>query len=300
MRKIAVLDTVGESYAYSFRHCLKLFEVIWLPLLIATVASFYISQTFLPENIAFLKAQMASPGTPLADSPMTLRIWLLYFAIFLLMVMMAAGITKEVLGLRETPHFVYFRFGADELRLLAGLGGIILILGIGIFGAAIVASIVAAMTMTGAATQHDPRVVAFMILRVMVPILAVLYVIGLYFFLRLAFFLPPVVVVEKQIGVGRSWELSSGNFFRILAIALLIWIPMSLAEIVIFGVILGPSVAGALANEPHVPQAFVIALLEAEVAKIPYLLGTSFILSPFIYGLIVTPAAFAYKAVAQK
>ena len=47
-------------------------------------------------------------------------------------------------------------------------------------------------------------------------IVAVLWYI--YAAVRLVFFLPAVVVAEEQIGLGRSWALGRGNFWRIIIV----------------------------------------------------------------------------------
>lgn len=291
MSKIPVFDTVGETYSFSFRHYLKLFAVTWLPMLIATAVSIYMMKTYIPESMAILKQQISSPGTP-AVHPMAGWIGLIELVMMLLLVMMSVGITKEVLGVREGPRFVYFRFGADELRLLAGFVIVVLILFVALVLASVVAAVVGIAAMHGAA-QQNPSAMAGLV----GPIMLVLYLIALYFVVRFSFFLPAVVVAEKRIGLGRAWELSKGNFWRIFAIGLLIWIPIIVVEVVLLGVILGPSISDGLANLPRGIQSFMLALQEAEFAKMPQMLALNFVLSPILYGLMLAPSAFAYRAV---
>ena len=299
MSKIPVFNTVGETYDYSFRNYLNLFAVTWLPLLVATVASYFIIENIMPQTIAMMKEQMAAavpgapPANPLAAMPMMGWMWALDFAMLFVFVMMAVGITKEVLGVREAPRFFYLRFGADEFRLLGGLLIVVLVVIVAIVGLAIVGGIVAGIAMAGAVRQNAGAMAGVMIL-----IMFVLYLIGFYFMARLTFFQAPVVVEEKKMGIGRSWQLSSGNFWRIFTVGLFIWIPLAIVEGILFAIIMGPALASAFANiQPGNPQGFVTALLEVEMAKMPYLLALSFVLSPFLYGLIFTPSVFAYKAV---
>jgi hypothetical protein len=296
MSKIPVFDVVGESYAFSFRHYLKLFAVTWLPLLIATVASIYIFRNFFPDLIEIMKQQMAAPaGTrpadPFAGTGIMARIWLLDLAMLFLFVMMAVGITKEVLGVREAPRFVYFRFGADELRLLAGFAIVFLILIVAMVVAGVIAAVVGVAAMHGAAPQNPSPASGLVAL-----IVLALYAIAFYFLARLSFFLPPVVVAEKRIGLGRAWELSGGNFWRIVAIALLIGIPVVIAECIVMGIMMVPAIVSAVQPVQGDPQAVAVAVLGAYVAMMPYMLAVFFFIAPIIYGLLLAPASFAYRA----
>jgi hypothetical protein len=58
-------------------------------------------------------------------------------------------------------------------------------------------------------------------------------------FVRLIFFLAPVVVAEERIGLGRAWELGAGNFWRILGIWIAVTLPVGIAFNMIVSAVMG-------------------------------------------------------------
>ena len=61
-----------------------------------------------------------------------------------------------------------------------------------------------------------------------------------YACVRLIFFLPAVVVAEERIGLGRSWELGGGNFWRIFAVMFVVIVPVAIGLAIVQNAVVGP------------------------------------------------------------
>ena len=62
----------------------------------------------------------------------------------------------------------------------------------------------------------------------------------IYVMVRLTFLLLPVVVAEHRIGIKRSWQLGKGNFWRMLGLFILIFLPIVVLEVVALKLFLPP------------------------------------------------------------
>ena len=61
---------------------------------------------------------------------------------------------------------------------------------------------------------------------------------------RLVYLLVPVTVVEKRFGLWRSWELSKGNFWRIVVVAVGTVAPLVILELFLFLILYVPIIIG--------------------------------------------------------
>jgi hypothetical protein len=61
-----------------------------------------------------------------------------------------------------------------------------------------------------------------------------------YFYVRLMFFIPAVVVAEKEVGLGRSWTLGGGNFWRIVILGIVVFVPVAIGFSMVESAITGP------------------------------------------------------------
>jgi hypothetical protein len=117
----------------------------------------------------------------------------------------------------------------------------------------------------------------------------------LFVAVRLVFLLPPVVVAESRMSVTRGWELTHGNFWRIVLIWLATLVPPLLILFVAELAIMGPDYFFSGLN----PTATLMEQADRmqEMSKhLPLLYGVSFMLSPFMTGLMLGSAAYAYRA----
>jgi hypothetical protein len=127
---------------------------------------------------------------------------------------------------------------------------------------------------------------------------ATVYAVGVFcalvwFALRLAFVLAPVIVVEERIDLVRAFLLTRGNFWRALAIALAVTVPILLLESIAVGVIAGPGFFAPLpANSTAVlAQRF----RDLNNQHMPALIGLALMLWPFSLGLTLGASSFAYR-----
>jgi hypothetical protein len=125
-----------------------------------------------------------------------------------------------------------------------------------------------------------------------------------YGVVRLTFLLTPVVISERKIGIGRSWALGKGNFWRMFAIMLVMLLPFMVVELVAFGWLLG----GLPAINPSAPPAATTAAIMAwEMGMFQRMLSFWYIVFPvsaifsvLFYGSFIGAQCFAYRALAPK
>jgi hypothetical protein len=310
MSKIPVGRTIGRSYGFAFGDFLPLLGVLWLPLLLSGVAGYFILLPIYQHLPDMLDAISRNPNGSRTVPPEifeTFR-WSGLFNLFALamLAVIAVGVTKEALGLRKGPRFVYLAFGADEFRII---GGYILVFALMIAGAialeivaAILAIVGAAVFASGTAGHLDPKAagsgVHLAILLVGLLVVLVEFAFA-YVYVRLSYLIVPVTVAEHRFGVWRSWELTKGNFWRIFAVTLAILLPIMIIEFVAMAFAFGSSLVGILSAMQKSPADMVHQMaqfMRGIGMVLPYAWGIGFIFSPIIYGLWLAPAAFAYRA----
>jgi hypothetical protein len=216
------------------------------------------------------------------------------------MAVMSVGITKEALGLRERPRFVYLSVGAAELRVLGGY----ILLGVGLVVLAILAIIMGIVVgiVAGASTgttATDPRAMSHVAAIVMPLVVIGVFLPMIYFWIRLSSYLTAVSVVEHRFGLWRNWELSRGNFWRLLAIVMAIWIPLLALQFIAMGLTMGPVFLKMFAAASAGPEALRAAnreMLATVMSNFKYGLLIFVPFAPIVYGLIIAPGAFAYRA----
>lgn len=305
MSKIPVGRTIGLSYAFVFGDFLPLLGLLWLPLLLTGVAAYFVVLPMYQHMPDLLDAIARNPHDPQAIQPemaATFR-WSGLFDLFSLAILavIAVGVTREALGLRKGPRFVYFSFGMDEFLIIAGYFVILALMIVGVIALAIVAGIagaVGAAVFASGGGSHPGSMIG--------PGIALVILLGLlvefafiYVFVRLSYLMIPVTVAEHEFGVFRSWHLTKGNFWRIFVISLAVMLPLVIVEFVALIFVYGPvivDVAHAAQKTPGDVPHVMARFMRGFGTVLPYVWGVSFILSPIIYGLWLAPAAFAYRA----
>ena len=124
-----------------------------------------------------------------------------------------------------------------------------------------------------------------------------------YAMIRLSFLFVPAAVDGTEFGLARSWELTKGNFWRILAVGLATILPLALvlgaAELAILGPEYLANVA-AMIRDPAHSATYVAVAAQLEAPKMPMLLGLSFVVTPITNGLLFAPAAYAYRVLSGR
>lgn len=305
MIAVPVWRTVSETLRFVFGHYLAILGAVWFPLLVLVTCEFFVLLPIagaLPALIAQAVQHPHGRLVPPEIASMQRFVPLMDLMVLLAAVWMAVGVTKEALRLRHGFRFVYLSVGAAELWLLAAylivvafsLGGVIAI--------AIVALVVSLIG--GALLWNAPATSGIWDHLELWGIgaggvvgLAVLCVV-IYFGIRFLALLLPVTVAEKRLGFMRSWELSRGNFWRLLAIGLITFLVRFVVEILV----IGGMIAYAITTAPwlHPGHADIAATFTAALATakryLPAIGIFIFALAPISVGLQVAPWSFAYRA----
>ncbi|HEX4117679.1 MAG TPA: hypothetical protein VHX99_02665 [Rhizomicrobium sp.] len=272
MTKIPVLDTIRAAYRFTFTHLGAIIGLIWLPMILATVIGFFVLQRFFSALAdAFASNNFALAGPAILGLISFLLVGLLLFA------MMAVPVVQLALGSRKSGALAHFAFGMAEWRLFRASLGVVGFL----FALLLILS-----TALGAAL--GPRAMSANLIA-----LFLFYAAAIFFGLRFGFLLPGVAVEEAGPVLPRSWILSNGNFWRILAIFLAVAVPLRLLMVAVEVAAEGP---GILMPQFMTSTAMVAVQLHAENQSMPITAGILFLIAPLALGLMMGASAHAFQA----
>jgi hypothetical protein len=234
MSKIPVGDTISKSYGFAFSNILSVFGIAWFP---------YLTVGLIAAGVIYLTASdlvaqmMQGNFDPFEMMRVARVLGLLWLLVFVASCMVTVGIQRKALSRRSGPMFVYFSLGVPVWRMAGALILAWLVIVVIGFATALVA-----VGIWFAVWQVESPYLWF--IRGLTVFVAVCWLI--YVSARLTFFLPAVVVAEERIGLGRAWELGRGNFWRMVAVVIAVFLPVAVG----FG-ILGWSLFGPLILLPH-------------------------------------------------
>jgi hypothetical protein len=233
MSKIPVGETISEAYSFGFTRFLSVLGVTWFPYLVTLVACVGLAYLAAPDLFRQLSHGQFDPTVFVANLPHLLGVasltWILFF---IASCMVRVGLLRLALGLHPGPVFVFFSLGSDVWMMVGAIFLAVLVaILVGVLTAAAVAAIMFGSQMihvAAAARGIDALAI----------IAGVLWFV--YFYVRLMFFLPAVVVAEKEVGLGRSWTLGGGNFWRIVIVAIVVFVPVAIGFGMVESAITGP------------------------------------------------------------
>ncbi|HEY0107826.1 MAG TPA: hypothetical protein VGB91_17215 [Rhizomicrobium sp.] len=248
MNKIPVFATAVAAYRFAIANYLRILGVSWVAMALIGAVAVWL---FFPVMQTMLRAVQAHD--PAAMTGLLGRFFLLELALFLLFAIPTVGVNKLVLGRPVTWPCFYVSLGGDYWRLvlayvLIGVVGYIalVVIAVGLTLAAIaVAGLHGAPPAGKAAIAEQVRLAQFVILPFVYAAMAFLFV-------RFAVLLPPIVIGEKVLGLGRNWKLTRGNSWRILGVILLIMVPLlllGLAQVLFLLAVGGPDYFGLFGPE---------------------------------------------------
>lgn len=296
MNKIPLEATLVGAYRFLFTNIVSIIGIIWFPTvlvlgLIAGLLCLIVPHEWWAGDFSQLKDQHVAVG-------MIGKFVLAYSVVALAGIiagsMILVGLMRQALGLKKTTTFIYFSLGAPVWRMIGAmlLGGIIFAVCICVI--AVAGGLAAAFI--GPMLPHGAVVAGRAIL------LIVFYLFIFYAAFRLFFFLPAVVVAEERIGLGRSWELGGGNFWRMFLVYLLIVIPAGF----VFAVALDVTILSGLMEivteakkmPDHPAPKDVLVLLHSLLPLLPVVVGIAIVYGIAVRGLMIGAIANAYNAVA--
>jgi hypothetical protein len=204
--------------------------------------------------------------------------------------MIAVGLMQHALGLKQSTTFIYFSLGAPVWRMLGAilLGAVIMVV-LGI----VCGVLVALVAIFGATLVPHGYALAGGIVLGLVVVCAMFYT-GF----RLFFFLPAVVVAENRIGLGRSWSLGGGNFWRIFFVYLLVVVPVGFVAAVALEMTILPVVISGAMRLPHQPSAGeILDFLRGLLPLLPIIATILILQGIAVRGLLAGAIGSAYNAV---
>jgi hypothetical protein len=287
---IPVGKTIAFAYQFTLENLGAIIGLIWLPTVAITVGGFFADTTYSATvNTAMQEGRSAAAG----QAVMGLLAW--YLLSILLSAMAATAVTRQALGLRKGPAFISFSLGLPEFRVFGAMLSLIAVLLLLLLPYLFTVSSVALAAQAGGAGTAVLSLAALAL--ALAGAGGILYVLA-----RLSFLMLPATVAENVSGLARSWALTRGNFWRIAGVGACTLGPI----LVIMGVgeyvILGPEFFLAGLNTTlTAAQQTKIAMEQQHtmIQHLPMLLGLSLLIAPFYFGLMLAPAAYAYRALTE-
>ena len=269
MRRIEVVATLRDAYAFAFAHLGGIIGLIWVPMVLTTVAQFF---TFHRYYNSFIDAAVAANPALLGASLLTMLGYLV--AAMLLYAVMVVAVVQLTLGARADGAIVHFSFGPLEWRTFRAFMGLV---GIGLGLTFIALTLIEA-------TSLPPLAGGGALLLIMATAFLLLGP-------RLILLLPAVAVAETAPVLRRAWALSQGNHLRLLAVLLGVVVPPFLvalvAEMLLGGQ--GPAMSAGLSMADQVTFA------KHALQMLPLTCGLSFFISPLVVGLFAGASVAAWR-----
>jgi len=271
MGKVPVVATIRDAYAFAFSHLGGIIGLIWIPMVLLTVAQFFTLLRYYNAMIDFVAG-----GSAAALGPACLMLLGDVAAALLLYSMMFVAVVQLALGNRPAGAIAHFAFGPPEWRmaraLLAVAGAAMLLL----LGLALLLNLV--MT-AGKLPQESASVL----------LVFVLLGVGLVLAPRALLLLPAVSVNETVPVLRRAWALTEGNFLRLLAILLALVVPVTAlmwaANAAIAG---GVTLSGD-------DQTKLLQTLMRGRQILPLACGVGFFVSPVLVGLVASASVSCWR-----
>lgn len=316
MAKIRMGRAIGDAYDLTFGRYAAVFGVIWLPMLALAAAEYFTFAPVLssmPDAMQYALAHPDDPSGPAQFNQLNGTMYLFNLIVLVFSIWMRVGVTKLALDMPRGPKFAYFFSGLDELRVIAGyfvyfalyLGAVI---GVAI-AVGIIIFVVAALYGAGVFAPIDPGLLKGLAIGAAVLGFVAAFGAAIYLQTRLLYLLVPATVSEKRFGLWESWELSRGNFWRIVVVAIGTLSPLILFEMILFIFIYIPIFViviammqqhPELAHKPELVGPFFAATFTRVVVTYgPIGAIPALFITPFFSGLSYAPPAYAYRTIAE-
>jgi hypothetical protein len=277
MRRIEVVATIREAYAFALSHIGGVIGLIWVPMVLATIMGFFSLQRYYND---FIDAMAG--GNVAALGPSMLMMLGYVVAALLLYAVMFVAVVQLALGARAAPAVAHFAFGNLEWRMFRALVAFIGVVLLLVLPAFIVAD--AVFTVAGAKLPQSAG-----------PALMLMIFYGVVMLAMPRFFLllPTVAVAETVPVLRRAWMLSAGNFWRLLVVLLAVFGPILLCFVCLELVLAARAPAhGPAGNE----QMQLLAGIMRARDVLPLISGLGFLVSPLMVGLLAGASVSVWRA----
>jgi hypothetical protein len=275
MRRVPVVATVRDSYIFTATHLGGIIGLIWVPMLLLTVMGFFSFQRYYND---FIEAMAGS--NPAALGPSLLMMLGYLVAALLLHAVMYVAVIQLALGTRTAPAIAHFAFGPLEWRMFRAFLA---------FVGVMLAFLIPAVIVGNAAQLLAPAKIPML---GPMLLLAAIYGAVLLAMPRFMALLPAIAVNETVPVLRRSWQLSAGNFWRLLAVLLAIFLPV----LVLFAALEAALTGGAPSAVAGTDQMQLMAGIMRARETLPLLSGLGFLVSPLVVGLFAGASVSAWRA----
>ncbi len=272
MARVPVVATIRDAYVFTAANLGGIIGLIWIPMVLVTILGFFSFQRYYNAVIE----AMASGATATLGPTMLMMLGYIIAAV-LLHGMMYVAVVQLALGTRSAPTWAHFAFGAEEWRMFLAFLAFV-----GLLLALVIPILVIGTAVTGTGGTPGPAMAGLVLLVYGVLILAVPRFLAL---------LPAIAVAENVPVLRRAWQLSTGNFWRLLAILAGIFIPI----LILMG-LLQVMLAGRPPAASSTDQMRVMAGLLRARETLPIVSGLGFFISPLLIGLFSHASVTAWRA----
>ncbi len=274
MKKIPVLATIQAAYQFVFVHLGTIIGLIWLPMVVITLAEFFVMQRYYAVAADAFASNAYGPMGPVMLSLLCYLVARLLFT-----AVMCVPLVQLAAGQRKDGVLVHFAFGPPEWRLFRALMGLAAFM----MGVVLLAGTVLNMTRGASGLMEQLGAAALLALLCGAIVMGV----------RFTVLLPAVAVHEEGALLPRCWKLSAGNFWRLALIVLATLGPILILATVAEMLLTGNQGMASMDTS----TARLAAQFHAMGVNMPISQGIGFVIAPLTLGLFCGASAFAYTAV---
>jgi hypothetical protein len=281
MKKLPVLETIKAAYGFVFLHLGSIIGLIWLPMVLITVAAFFAEQHYLDAAAnALLTNSSANLGSVTLGLIFFFIAWLLFNAI------MYVAVVQLALGQRKGGALFHFAFGPTEWRMFRAITSLV---GFLLLPALTIGLLINSLLYFGLGGHALP---APAIIGLEVAVVAA-YLGLAYVGLRFVFLLPAAAVHDIGPVLPRVWKLSAGNVWRMVAILLGTVVPVAIVAALAQALLEGPQ---GMTPAFGATNAMAAAQLHVMSMNMPLTQGIGFLFAPLLVGLAAGASAASYTA----
>ena len=273
MARVPVVATIRDAYVFTAANLGGIIGLIWIPMVLVTIMGFFTLQRYYNDVIE----AMASGATAMLGRTMLMMLGYIVAALLLYAIMYVA-VVQLALGKRSAAAWAHFAFGAEEWRMFRAFLAFA-----GLLLAFMIPVLVIGTAATGGGGTPGPAMAGLVLLVYGVLILAVPRFLAL---------LPALAVAETAPVLRRSWQLSTGNFWRLLAILAGIFIPILMVMGLLQVALAGRAPTASAGSD----QMQLMASLLRARETLPLASGVVFFISPLLIGLFSSASVSAWRA----
>lgn len=276
MVRVPVVATIRDAYSFTINNLGGIIGLIWVPMLLLIVMFFFSIHRYYSDVIEVMNGGNAS-----ILGPTLLMMLGFVIAALLLQAIMYVSVVQLALGQRTAPAVAHFAFGPAEWRMFRAFLAFV-----GLLLAIIIPVAMMGRVAMGSVGTASPQMLALVL---------VMYGIILLFMPRFFALLPAISVGETEPVLRRAWQLSAGNFGRLLLVLIAVFGPV----FIVFGIL--EMLLASQLSMPPVPagateKVQMVAAVTRAQKMLPFMSGLAFLIYPLIIGLFSGASVSAWRA----